>query len=302
MKRKVNLVGPSTLSITLPAKWCQRNSIRKGDELDVTEEGKTLAVAAGADERQHRTTTLDVRGLAPITRRAFDAIYKKGYDEVVVRYDKRDEIAPVLAAISDEAKSFEVVAQTKDALTIRSISELDQGEFDNLWRRTFLLLAQMADDVADAIAANDRTQLKDIVQLEATNNRFTHILRRALNRDGHPDVRNAMLLYTVTEQLEKAADELKYLCVHAATQKGKFRMQTVAFAKEVATFAHAFVGLFFGFSHDRAAKFSKEKHRLLPEGVALLHTGGADAAVIHHLLNFTQVCYDQVGPLVAMRY
>ena len=35
MKRKVNLVGQNTLTVSLPTKWARDNGIKKGDEINI---------------------------------------------------------------------------------------------------------------------------------------------------------------------------------------------------------------------------------------------------------------------------
>ena len=44
MQRKVNQIGPSTLMVSLPSKWAKRYNVRKGDSVEVTEEGKSLHI------------------------------------------------------------------------------------------------------------------------------------------------------------------------------------------------------------------------------------------------------------------
>ena len=44
MIRKVNLIGPSSLMISLPSKWVRRLQVKKGDEIEVKEKGNSLVV------------------------------------------------------------------------------------------------------------------------------------------------------------------------------------------------------------------------------------------------------------------
>ena len=47
MKRKVNKVGPTTLSITLPSKWVKENNIKKGDELELDLKNNNISITTG---------------------------------------------------------------------------------------------------------------------------------------------------------------------------------------------------------------------------------------------------------------
>ena len=42
MKRKINLVGQNTLTVSLPTKWAKRYNLKKGDEVEVSEEEKNI--------------------------------------------------------------------------------------------------------------------------------------------------------------------------------------------------------------------------------------------------------------------
>ncbi|MBT5043325.1 AbrB/MazE/SpoVT family DNA-binding domain-containing protein, partial [Candidatus Woesearchaeota archaeon] len=42
VKRKVSLIGPSTLMVSLPSKWVKAFGIKKGDEIEITENGSNL--------------------------------------------------------------------------------------------------------------------------------------------------------------------------------------------------------------------------------------------------------------------
>jgi phosphate uptake regulator len=296
VQRKIIQQSATSIGISLPSKWAAKWELKKGDLLEVQERGKQLILSASGRTEPMRTE-LDIRALGPITKRTFDALYKKGYDEVTLVYDTQEQLIPIIESVGNEAKSFEIVKNTEGRCVVRSISELHQGEFDDLLHRTVQLLAEMATTVADALAENNVTALQSAVLLEQTNNRFTHVLRRSLNRLEYSYASNALVLYTIVESLEKAADELKYLC---ADVQGKLHRETALFAKESAKFVEEFVLLFLQFSQVRAAAFSVMFKNIDSKGLVLL-SKGKDASAVHRLLSLTRILYDLLGPLIALR-
>jgi phosphate uptake regulator len=301
MKRKVNLVGPSTLSITLPAKWVKLHGVQKGDELELEEQGHSLVISRGGEKAIVTRTQLNIRNLGAITKRVFDALYKKGIDEVEVLYDKPEQLAPVLESVGNEAKSFEVIKQSKGSCVIRSISELDKGEFESLVKRTIALLPEMMHGIADALQAKDYATLQSLVQLEQTNNRFTHVLRRSLNRQEQEDAKNALVLYALVEGLEKAADEMKYLCRYAGERKLPVAKPVLDIAQRTADFLDRFAELHAVFDQQRAVAFSNEFRKLQADGIMLLEKCN-DAVALHYVLSISRVVYDFLGLLVALKY
>ncbi len=83
MKRKVVSHGPASLIISLPAGWVKRYNVRRGDELDVEEDGRTLRVSTGA-VAEGKSISLSLEGFGPLVVRLVKDIYAQGYDEAVL--------------------------------------------------------------------------------------------------------------------------------------------------------------------------------------------------------------------------
>ena len=81
MKRRVIKHGPSFI-VSLPSKWVQQCNVKKGDELEVEEKGKTLIVSTTV-VRSDLSITKDVSGLIPrLVDRFLARAYQKGYDRI----------------------------------------------------------------------------------------------------------------------------------------------------------------------------------------------------------------------------
>lgn len=92
MKRKVIKQGHNTLTITLPAKWVEENSIKAGDELDIDEtNNKFLRVFSNSLSKntQQKSVSIDISGLdLAAARQKLRSAYKIGYDEIIVNFEK----------------------------------------------------------------------------------------------------------------------------------------------------------------------------------------------------------------------
>src|SRR3989344_1396001 len=87
IKRKIVQHGPSTLIISLPSNWVKQNGIKKGDELDVKEEGKTLIVSVDTVATNYSLTE-DISGLKPfLVTRFLGRAYQKGYDKIYLTHN-----------------------------------------------------------------------------------------------------------------------------------------------------------------------------------------------------------------------
>ena len=52
MKRKVIQIAESTQLVSLPRKWALKYGVKKGDEVDVLEEGNKIVVSTGVEDEK----------------------------------------------------------------------------------------------------------------------------------------------------------------------------------------------------------------------------------------------------------
>ncbi|GAJ10549.1 unnamed protein product, partial [marine sediment metagenome] len=98
--------------VSLPAPWVKKYGLKKGEEIDLEERGRTLSIGTNKN-LSIKKTILDVRSIKISGRRIMAALYKRGYDEIDILYDKLEELKEVKKALSLEAMNFEIVKQTK---------------------------------------------------------------------------------------------------------------------------------------------------------------------------------------------
>ena len=55
MKRKINRVGYSTLTVSLPSKWAKQYGLKPGDEVEISEDGRTLRIEAKKGAKKKKT-------------------------------------------------------------------------------------------------------------------------------------------------------------------------------------------------------------------------------------------------------
>ena len=219
MKRKVIQIAGSTQLVSLPRQWAKAHNIQRGQEIDVQEDADRIIVSANSAPPFEKVN-LDVSELDGMVARFIHALYKRGVDELKVYFGKPELMVKVQEAISKEAVGFEVLEQGSDNCTIRYVSG-SMEEFDSVLRRTFLLLLTMSEQAYDSLKAANYPQLKNTAFLEEANNRFTTICRRHLNKFGTNSYGKIGPLYYLIEELEKIADQYKYVCQHFSNLQDK---------------------------------------------------------------------------------
>lgn len=297
-------MGGKTMVVSLPSNWVKKYGLKKGEEVDLEERDRTLAISTDKN-LSVRKTTLDVRLLKISGRRVMAALYKRGYDEIEVLYDKPQELEEIKKALSLEAMNFEIIKQTKDRCTIKSIAEATHEEFDNILRRTFLVLNSMLEEIHEGLIAQDKKKIEEAKEHEKTNNKFTHFCRRSLNKRGYKNYEITSIMYTIIEQLENVADELKFLCdflISEDLKKLKISEDTNKLFNDVNAFTNHFYELFYNFDLEKAEKFTQERKKIIEIARELfMKKPNKEVKIIHHLMNTTQRIFEMLGPLLATK-
>ncbi len=262
MRRKVIKQGKNTLTLTLPSKWAIRNTIRAGDELDVTERGRELLVSS-VEHQTARTISIDISSLR--TRaiwRMISSVYRAGYDEIRVKFDSNgsghvhtaftldtlsrripneDALSPIEAvqALVNRLVGMVIIEQRGSYCVIRELGETSPKEFDNAFRRIFHLLTTMAEILEGAFKGNF-DELKEIHILDTNLDRFEDLCLRLLNKYGHEDYRKTQTMYSLIFTLELLGDSFKKI--------GLLLMEGERASKNVETMFHHVVGMFKAYS------------------------------------------------------
>ncbi|HLG23568.1 MAG TPA: phosphate uptake regulator PhoU [Candidatus Nanoarchaeia archaeon] len=224
MKRKIVQHGPSTLIISLPSQWVKQNNIKKGDELDVKEDGATLSIGVEAS-RSNYSMTQDVSKLKPYLVKQFLArAYQKGYDSIYITHNSV-ELLKTIKEKTLELIGYELVEQNDRFCVIQSISSHIELDFDNSLRRGFLLVKLMLEDCMQAYNDSDESILKNLSIKDLEVKRFCFFCMRQITKSqyvaGPEIVQQSHILYTLIGILEELGSNIKTLSEHLVQTKKK---------------------------------------------------------------------------------
>ncbi len=210
MKRKVAKIGPSTLMISLPSKWCKHFNIQKGVELEVEEQGSELKIRTN-ENKTELETTVDISGLSERTiQRLIGMPNKVGYDIVNIRHEN-SQLEDINRIFKNLFIGFVISEQTGEKTILKKISNESEEEFDSILRRAFLITLNLAETTAKLIKEGQLSKLKDSLMLEVSNNQLTDYCHRLLIKFGYKNYIKTSFFYVIAWNLEKIADEYKDL-------------------------------------------------------------------------------------------
>lgn len=298
MERKVMKQGPSTLVVSLPSKWTKKYNIKKGSSIFLHEQGSTITIKK-QPEKSETKTTIDVTGTLPVTHRIVSALYKAGYDEIVVKYSTSHEAKAVLEA-AQSMQGHQVMKHEKNIIVIQRIMNMDTETFDTLYRKCFQMVVEMAQETKKALETNDKERMEEVILKDQLMAVFADYTRRMLLL-GYAEEHGAEQ-YHIVVQLEKVADRFKYLCRWYLEYKEKPSREILELLHEVWTFTTHFEALYYNFSIQKAVDFGKERRKIEAKEEELLpKIQKKEMKPLFYCMSIRSMLFDLNGPLLEMK-
>ncbi len=291
MKRKVIQIAGSTHLVSLPKDWINRKGVKKGDEVEIEEQGSKLMIIT---ERSGAPKSIRItpEKFGRFVPHQLSAAYHLGYDDVEIVYSDSSTLEDVQKRLGN-CIGYEIVNQGDNFCRIKTISHVSLDEFDQILRKTFLLLMSMGKNIIEVLERNEYQKLKETMVLEVTNNKLTDFCKRVLNVRGYKDHNKLTTVYTIATYLENMADEYRWICEHLAKKKGKLNPKVLADFRDVNDLFSKFYASFYKFSGDKSeAVFSRVeplRKRVLDR---MTRSKGEDILVLHSLINVLSIIYE----------
>jgi phosphate uptake regulator len=196
------------MTISLPSIWIKQNNLKKGEEVEVTEEENNLLIKA--------VSTLNDIKIIEVSFLGFDksvcedmllAIHKKGYDEVKIIIDQSNQIKEINNFLNHMQLGFEIIKQESNSITIRNISNPEIEQFDNLFRRVFRITIEYANKI-EVIIQNKEEMTHSCILHETSINRISNYCKRIIIKEKR---KNACFYYAIIEELNNITRNLTLL-------------------------------------------------------------------------------------------
>ncbi len=252
MERKLVKQGNNALTITLPAEWLKKYHLKPGDVVEIEERDKSVVITTTRDFGIEKAE-LDISNLGILTNRAISGLYKKGCDEIKISYAE-PKTAEKLYKVLNELIGFEIISQSSKECIVKEISKTTDEEFENILRRTFLLIKLMGEELANCLKNNK--DLEHIPSMDTNVNKFANFCLRVLNKKGYKEFKKTSSIYFIITQLEHLGDFYKELTVMLENKKpGK---DFIEILEETNQIYSDYITLFFDFKQEKAVEFANK--------------------------------------------
>ncbi len=230
MKRKVNRVGQNTLTVSLPAKWAQKNDVSPGEEIDVLEDGSSLLISKGASTKRAVKVVLNADNLNKmVINRHIHEFYLRGVEEIAIKFTKdkssdyknkgQVDVVAHVKKIVERFIGMEMVSHTSGKIILQSfMSHEETSKIDIIQKRVYFLIKELFDEFLKAM--EDDFKKFDLHMYDYHDNiaKFTYYYLRLLNFseiEGEKKLR----LFSLFMIIDKVIDKIRHASERTAQMK-----------------------------------------------------------------------------------
>lgn len=284
MKRKVVQIANFTKIISLPKEWTKKYNVKKGDELNVKDSGNRLIISSDANSHIEKIN-LDIKKGYEYNIRDIKAMYRCGYDEVIVNFDNIAIVNKIQHALSEQLLGFEIISQEENKCIIKDLANESDSDIEIILRRLFFLTLSMADESHDAVSKNDINRLNEIQAIERMNNKLCNLCERSLNKRGYKDYKKIFFVYSLIRELEQIADNYRDICNYLLKKKKiNLTEDVLKIYKEVNDLFKEAHELYYNIDLAHLARHKNKRESVKNKAYTLFSQKKADDQIILHYL------------------
>ncbi len=223
-RRRIQLVGRSTLTVSLPASWVKRVGLKKGDlVLLSTERDGSLRIFQSAESATKEVSStlvinLDLFRDRGLLGRLITAGYVKGFDVIRVSSSSRIDGGSLEAIREAELKliGLSIIEETPSSVVLQCSINPALFPMDVAIHRLYSLFSTMLSDAIKALMDSDVALAKEAQRREREANRIYALILRLLNqaqanpaisqRIGIYDSGSILSMALISNALERMAD------------------------------------------------------------------------------------------------
>ncbi len=145
--RKLVKAGPASHTVSLPKQWVEKNNLKTGDSLYVTEKSATeMLISTQLKEavlpHKEITITIDGKNLASV-QREITAAYVNNYRSITLVGKEVEQELPALRTILQGFVALEITEQSPKTIVIKDLLDLSEISLDKTIRRMDMMVRTM---------------------------------------------------------------------------------------------------------------------------------------------------------------
>ena len=247
--RKIQLTGGSTYIVSLPLDWIASNSLKKGSEVEVAEEGNSIVINPGVQKRELvRTINVNDKVDPKRFQRILVSAYIANFEILVVRSRTRmnESIRESVKNFSKLVMGVEIFEESSNRIVLQNVLDSTSFPFQKAIRRMSGNVESMLQDVLNGIRDLDPELLKNVERRDDEIDRYQWYIFREINKN--PREPGSTFTLILSRILERIADHAVNICsmIVANQEETKASMELIAESLSISidTFKDAMNGFY----------------------------------------------------------
>ena len=305
MKRKAIQLANKTTVVSLPIKWVKENNIKKGEDLEVEEDGENLIVRSSKERSSNKITiNLNDNMDKIIIRNLFFFAHTLGHDEIELKFGSK--INPnQISELATQFDGIELLKQTEDSAIFTQVVDESSKKFEEILNRAFEVTGYLADETLNLIKKKDYKSLKNLFPLERSNTRLTNHCSRILLKKWPYNKSDVLFLFMINWYLELIADFYRKICYELSLENKTNKIlskDTISLIGKTNKLFDDYFKLFKKFDMNLLTLILKEKRQIGEKMGKIFYTHkGIDPIVGHYLMDIVTYVQDSAILLLALK-
>jgi phosphate uptake regulator len=186
-KRKIQLTGGSTFTVSLPIKWAREAGVKQGDELSLIQRGDNSLVLTPLRDKEERIKHAE---LVLSEKESFEGNFRYLIAHYLVGYDVVKLLSPggfeaeERKRIKDEVRKrligMEVVGESSKEIVLKSFLKYEDFTLHDAIQSMSKIIMSMLEDAISALEKGDQNRARDVIERDDEIDRFYLLIVRQL--------------------------------------------------------------------------------------------------------------------------
>ena len=178
-RRKVQVTGGSTFTVSIPKGWAREHGVEAGDEVGFHPDSGSLLLTPVSEEEPVRGS-LDITGLdGEALRRAVMTMYVSGFDIIELTADRiTSSQRRVIRNETQALVGLEVLEETGETVVIQDLLDSSELSIHNAVRRMRLISLSMLEDAVTGLREHDLDLAADVIERDDDVDRLWYVVSR----------------------------------------------------------------------------------------------------------------------------
>lgn len=133
----------------MPKSWIEKNNLKKGDLISISDDGFELVLSAGQQDKktENREISIEARGKdIEVLKAEIASSYLNGYDTINIMFDNNYRDALKIKDVLRNLSGLEVMEQTSTRIVAKNLININEISISNIIRRMDIITRAMMED------------------------------------------------------------------------------------------------------------------------------------------------------------